>query len=171
MLGVCGKANLIDRDTMPDCIVECVITYLIDSGCGPTNGTVSRNCFCKLAQLDAKLDKPNLPKRIEQCKKAKCWKNMSPDFSYEEWKDGICTHGIVEKYDQTAYNKHVKKIKGARIAALVVIPFIAAFLGSCTMGLTNNSANGGSVTFAGVTFVVITVVLYAVVLTPLYVVL
>lgn len=163
MLGVCGKANLVNKDTMPNCIVECVATYLVDSGCGPSNGTVSRNCFCKLAELDAKLDKPKLPSTINGCKKGGCWKNMKPDFEYEEWKDGICIHGLAEKYDQNAYNKHVKSIKQARIAAAVVIPIFSAIVG----GISGALAHGdGGVFFA--VWIILTGVLYIAILPPLY---
>jgi len=164
MLGVCGTVTLVPKDTMPDCIVECVATYLIDSGCGPTNGTVSRNCFCKLAQLDAKLDKPKLPSTINKCKKGGCWRNMKPGFDYEEWKDGICTHGVSETYDQWAYEDHVQTIKDTRIAIPVVIP-VFSVLG----GLLCVSIAGRGYTFnflAG--WIVSMAVLYLVILPPLY---
>lgn len=163
MLGTCGKAILVDKDSLPECIVGCVSTHLVNLGCGPTNGTVSRNCFCKLAQLDAKLEKPELWKKIEECKKNGCWQHMSPDFSYEEWKDSVCIHGIVEKYNQKAYNSYVKKIKQTRIAMAVVIPFIALFFAVIARYLVDSREIG--VLF----FFIFTAVLYIAILVPLYV--
>lgn len=161
MLNQCGKANLIRRETIPKCMVECVSTYLVDAGCGPSNGTVSRNCFCKLAQLDTKLDKPNLPKVFEDCKKARCWKRMTPQFSYAEWKDGICTHGTVEKYNQRAYDGYVNTIKQTRIAIAVVIPIVAVII-SCVCAIAAEDNLGF------VWFFPIAALLYVAILVPLY---
>ncbi|KAF8851811.1 hypothetical protein BDZ45DRAFT_730667 [Acephala macrosclerotiorum] len=125
MLNICGGANYIDPLTMPDCVADCFLAYLASLGCGLSNGTATRNCFCKVAQLDTKLE---LQTKMNECQNAGCWKKMSPEFSYEPWKDSICTLGVDQKYDQNAYNKHVGAVKKGRTAALVLVPLFGAVI-------------------------------------------
>ena len=91
---------------------------------------------------------------------------MSPDFWYAEWKDSICTHGIVEDYDHSAYRKYVKTIKSARLAMAIVIPIIAVMVAGAAAAANADDSPGAAFFF---TFVILTGILYLAILTPLYV--
>lgn len=166
MLGICGGANYVDPLTMPHCVAGCFLAYLASLGCALSNGTATRNCFCKVAQLDTKLE---LQTKMDQCQNAGCWKKMSPAFSYEPWKDSVCTLGDELKYDQNAYNKHVAAVKKGRTAALVLVPLFGAVIAAVIVAVGDLADPGdGFFLWCFLTFLVAGL-LYVLILVPLYV--
>lgn len=117
--GVCNNSiPRVAQNTMPECMADCATNWLRTKGCK----TDTRNCFCKL-------DKTELVKSIEQCRKAGCMKHMKPVFEVAFWRENICSQGEADKYDEVGYQKRKKMVRNVQIVVpifllIVLIPIV-----------------------------------------------
>jgi hypothetical protein len=96
-----------------------------------------------------------------------CPKHFQSAFSIAEWRSTICQQGYTNDYDQTTYDKYLKRVKSIR-AAMVVVPLIIASITAVIIGLIADDGGCGGFMAGAITFFALLAILYLAILPPVF---
>jgi hypothetical protein len=149
----------IEPATMPECIQDCVFTFLRNKGCGPAT---TRNCFCIL---------PATPvvKAAADCWSANCSRKKVPSFEPDSWHNYICALGSTADYDQSGYDGYLTKVHRVQLSMAILVTIFSVILVTVAICLCVDGDDGDSGSVAGgvaVVFFAVAVVLLIIV--PVY---
>jgi hypothetical protein len=155
--GACnGSVPQVEAATMPECIQDCVFTFVRNEGCP----AATRNCFCILPATP-------IVKAGTDCWSANCSRKKVPSFEPSSWHDDICDLGSAVDYDQSGYDEYLTKVRRVRLSMAILVGMISVILVTaaiclCTSSDESESAAGG----AALMFVAVALVLLIIV--PVY---
>jgi hypothetical protein len=128
--GICNNSvPQVAKNSMPSCMADCATNWFRTKGCK----TDTRNCFCKL-------DRSELVKFTEQCRRSSCMKHMIPAFDVAFWADQICSQGEAGEYNEAGYKSRKKMVRNVRI--VVPIFLLAILIPVVLLGVFRKSLRG-----------------------------